>query len=134
MAKAIAKKGETKALVTTNTGVVTPGHIKMVIQKVQKWGSIYAYFHPTVTGWINAEKLPLITVSRLKPGGCNYRIDRLDTHDGHAPPFKTEELCDAYIARVMADIVQADLGGVTVEFEIQLVEKPIVAEYHEVDG
>jgi hypothetical protein len=132
MAKAIAKKAETQAIATI--GNVTPGHIKMVIQKVQKWGSIYAYFHPTVTGWINAEKLPLITVSRLKPGGCNFRIDLLHAHDNHAPPFKTEELCDLYIARVMADIVNSDLGGVTVEFEIQLVEKPINAEYNVVEG
>ena len=47
---------------------------------------------------------------------------------------KTEELCDLYIARVMADIVNSDLGGVTVEFEIQLVEKPINAEYNVVEG
>lgn len=132
MGKAIAKKGETKALTTTSNNVVTPGHIHMVVQKVQKWGSIYAYFHPTVTGWINADKLPLITVSRLKPGGCNYRVDLLHTHDHHAPPFKTEELCDTYIARVMADIVNSDLAGVTVDFEIQLVEKPVEAEYKEV--
>jgi hypothetical protein len=39
-----------------------------------------------------------------------------------------------YIARVMADIVNSDLGGVTVEFEIQLVEKPINAEYNVVEG
>ena len=133
MPKVIEGKSKgTKVAKTTKaltTGTVTPGTIKVVVQKVLRFGSILVYFHPVVTGWINIEILPTICLSRIKPGKCNFRLDRLDIHDNHTPPFDNEEACDAYITRVLTDITQANCGGIKVEVDIQLVEQPLEAEF-----
>jgi len=132
MPKAVAGKEKTKVVKSTKAltiGAITPGMIKVIVQKVPRWNQILVYFHPVVTGWVNIGVLPEICLSRIKPGKCNFRLDRLDMHDGHTPPFDGEEACDAYITRVLTDITQANCGGVTVSFDIQLVEKPIEGEF-----
>lgn len=132
MAKKALAKTEEKAV----TDAIVPGSIKIVVLKVQKWGRLFAYFHPCVTGWINIDAMPKICVSRVKPGGCNFRLDRLDTHDNHAPGFGSDSECDLYIQRVIGDIAAADCGGVTISVEIQVAEteKPTEVEYKLEEG
>jgi len=136
MPKTLEGKGKGKGAKVTKvvtkaltTGAIVPGTIKVVVQKIPRFGAILVYFHPVITGWINIEILPEICLSRIKPGKCNFRLDRLDMHDHHTPPFDDEEACDVYITRVLTDIIQADCGGVKIEVDIQLVEQPIEAEF-----
>ena len=103
---------------------VQPGTIKVTVQKVQVSGVLLAYFHPEVTGWVNPELLPLISLARIH-GKCMYRLDKLNEHDFHAPPFHTDGECDLYIIRVLKDISEAKCGGAHIEVQVLVDDKPL---------
>jgi hypothetical protein len=110
---------------------VAPGNIKIKVLKSGGNGYLVAFFHPEVTGWINPELLPEISLARIS-GRCMYRLDKLHEHDFHAPPFHSDADCDLYILRVLKDISEAKCDGAHIEVEIMVNDKPLQME--EPDG
>ena len=66
-------------------------------------GGVVVHFKGEVNG-TDVEKLPVVCLSRVKPGQCNYQVDELQNHDGHSPLHQTIEEANAYIERVLKDI------------------------------
>jgi hypothetical protein len=83
-------------------------------------GQYIARFKGVVSEDVNKEILPLVSLAR-KPDHCYFRIDLLQEHDHHAPPYQSKEDVDGYIQRVITDIgvalekVGLELGKGTVE-------------------
>ena len=81
-----------------------------------------ALFHSDPEG-MDVSALGTVCLSRVKPGSCNFTLDTLHEHDGHAPAFGNEEEMSAYISRVQKDI-EALLEGVEVETKTVALASP----------
>jgi len=83
-------------------------------------GQYIARFKGVVSEDVNKEILPIISLAR-NPDHCYFRIDLLQEHDHHAPPYQSKEDVDGYIQRVIGDIeialekVGLELGEGTME-------------------
>ena len=47
-----------------------------------------------------------VCMSRTKPGGCNFSIEKLHEHNNHSPAFLDESEFATYMERVINDIRQ----------------------------
>ena len=83
-------------------------------------GEVLVHFKGEVDG-ADAEKLPVVCLSRNKPGKCNFRVDQLQEHDGHSPLHQTIEEANTYIERVLKDI-QDGLASQEIILEIDKVD------------
>ena len=77
--------------------------IKVTAQRVKLPNGYVVNFTSEVDG-VEREKLPVVCLSRNKPGKCMFRADLLHEHDGHSPTHGTLEETNSYIERVFKDI------------------------------
>ena len=77
--------------------------IKVTAQRVKLPTGYVVNFTSEVDG-VEPEKLPVVCLSRNKPGKCMFRADLLHEHDGHSPRHDDLDHANAYIERVFKDI------------------------------
>jgi hypothetical protein len=143
-----AKKAAATKAAKKDTGKVTKGKVSKLASLLKvaairytsdgEDGVRYVYFRLTDVKGVAVTDLEKVTVSLSRvPGGCIFAIDKLHSHDGHAPPFHAggneefpadqpyyryggEKAADAYLERVFADLlakVGEVLPGTGIEFE-----------------
>ncbi len=78
-----------------------------------------ALFHSDLEG-MDVSAIGTVCLSRVKPGSCNFTLDTLHEHDGHAPAFGDAGEMDVYISRVQKDI-EALLEDKEVQIETKTV-------------
>ena len=78
-------------------------------------GRYVAWFHPTVSEDVDVESLPMVSLAR-NPDHCYFRIDKLHEHDKHSPPMADKDAVNAYIKRVMDEVIDG-LAKVGVQLE-----------------
>lgn len=98
--------------------------IKVVIIEAQP-GLFVALFRGIVEGDdINKEKLPEVSLSR-KHGNCHFRVDLMENHDQHAPPWSDADQMKAYIERVFNEIKTKCMeAGIALDDEVQQTKLP----------
>ena len=79
--------------------------IKLEVKRIKFPDGIFiARFDGKVTDDVDVEKLPEVSLGSI-PGQCLYRIDKMKFHDEHAPAFPDRPSVDAYIQRVIDEII-----------------------------
>jgi len=79
--------------------------IKLEVKRIKFPDGIFiARFDVQVTDDVDVEKLPEVSLGRI-PGQCLYRIDKMKFNDEHAPAFPDRPSVDAYINRVIDEII-----------------------------
>lgn len=100
--------------------------IKVNVNKVQlPTGQFVAFFASEISEGVDVANLPVVCLSRVKPGKCMFRVDVLHEHDHHSPPFSDEAGVDAYIKRVTDDIA-AGLQALEAISEVDVMNTKLV--------
>ena len=90
-------------------------------------GRYIVNFQTEVAPGVDVTTLPEVCLSRIKPGKCMFRIDKMEEHDGHSPTHSTLEECNAYIARVMGDVEEGlKVSGILTETETKEVKGIVI--------
>lgn len=78
--------------------------VKVLVERIKLPDDRYiAWFKAELSDDIDVEKLPSISLARV-PDHCFYRVDKLQEHNFHAPPYNSKEEVNEYIKRVVKDI------------------------------